>query len=238
MKSKNIIAKDGTKILIDEDDFEELSKFNWVVNNNGYTYSGKIGLMHRKILRAVKGQIVDHINRNKLDNRKSNLRFATNYQNWNLNCVIKKDWRYVSKYKGVTIYERKRKNNSLLSWQALIKYRRINLFIGEFKREKDAAKAYDRMAYFLFGEYAYLNFPENKEKYIVDINNGKLIKHVYKGWVNYINIAAYSGLHLYEHKDKLTYFDFKITIDHKFFNVLGKGARSGADKKFPPKPII
>ncbi len=68
--------------LIDNDDFEKVSKNKWSFHHRGYVVRGKPQIsLHRFIMNAQKGQMVDHINRNKLDNRKSNLRFVTSRQN-------------------------------------------------------------------------------------------------------------------------------------------------------------
>src|SRR4051812_25890520 len=75
-KNKEIVAY----TLIDEEDYENINKYKWSLSD-GYAISWKNGRMHRFIMNAEKGQIVDHINGNKLDNRKSNLRFVTASQN-------------------------------------------------------------------------------------------------------------------------------------------------------------
>lgn len=65
------------EILIDVDDFEMIMRDSWHIGKNGYACRNADNkLMHRIITSAPKGEIIDHINRNRLDNRKSNLRFA------------------------------------------------------------------------------------------------------------------------------------------------------------------
>jgi hypothetical protein len=63
--------------IIDIDDISKAGDFKWHLQSSGYIASKKAGLLHRIIVGAKKEQIVDHINRNKLDNRKANLRIAT-----------------------------------------------------------------------------------------------------------------------------------------------------------------
>jgi hypothetical protein len=79
--------------MVDDEDFEQLDKYRWYGNGragyavrNIYILVGgkrvrRSAYLHRDVMNAEPGQIVDHINRNKLDNRKANLRFATRSQN-------------------------------------------------------------------------------------------------------------------------------------------------------------
>lgn len=97
-----IVTLKNQHILIDYDDFEKCKKISWCVDNKGYANGGnrKIGTvrMHRFILDAPKDKQIDHINRNKLDNRKSNLRIVTNQQN-QFNRGLNKN--NTSGYKGI-----------------------------------------------------------------------------------------------------------------------------------------
>jgi hypothetical protein len=105
--------------------------------------------MHREVLKAPKGALVDHINHNGLDNRRANLRFVTAGQNcWN----ARKKRGCSSKYKGVYFQKRSRR------WLANIIYRGERIFLGCFDDEQSAARAYDEKAKQLFGQYATLNF--------------------------------------------------------------------------------
>lgn len=76
------------EVLIDRDDLEKVKTFKWHVGSTGYAvWRGAIGgikqtvRMHRLITDCPKGKIVDHINHNPLDNRKSNLRVCTQSDN-------------------------------------------------------------------------------------------------------------------------------------------------------------
>lgn len=71
----------GAEALVDAEDYDKLSTHAWFLNYNGYARNSKRGYMHRVVLDAPKGSMVDHINRNKLDNRKSNLRFVDKTMN-------------------------------------------------------------------------------------------------------------------------------------------------------------
>lgn len=75
---------DGRKFYFDLEDYEKISKYNWSITGNNYlinTKEDKAILMHRYILNAPENKLVDHINHNTLDNRKSNLRLCTSRQN-------------------------------------------------------------------------------------------------------------------------------------------------------------
>lgn len=104
--------------------------------------------MHRLIMDAKDGQKVDHINRNTLDNRKSNLRFVTQSQNM-MNAVIRKT--NTSGFKGVCFVSREGK------WLATIWKDGKQKWLGYFKDKKDAAQAYNKAALELHGQYALLN---------------------------------------------------------------------------------
>lgn len=93
--------------------------------------------------------IVDHINGNPLDNRKVNLRVVTAQQN-SFNTAARK---FSSNYKGVS------KRNRRKPWEVNITHDGKDYYLGTFSNEDDAAKAYDKKAKELFGEFARLNFP-------------------------------------------------------------------------------
>ncbi|SFG10382.1 HNH endonuclease [Sporolactobacillus nakayamae] len=79
----NVVAK----ALIDIEDIRLVSKYKWSLKDNGYVRTvikGKTVYLHRLLTAAKSGDEIDHINLNKLDNRKKNLRFCTHEQNcWN-----------------------------------------------------------------------------------------------------------------------------------------------------------
>lgn len=106
--------------------------------------------MHREILKPSVGMEVDHINGNGFDNRRCNLREVTKSQNqrWSgKHCISS------SRFKGVTW----NKKNS--KWVAQIHTPPRSRYIGLFEDETEAAKAYDRVALELYGEFAKINFP-------------------------------------------------------------------------------
>lgn len=136
----NVFAK------VDNEDFERVCNINWCLSNKSYAINDKHGRMHRFIMNAPKSMFVDHINHDKLDNRKSNLRLCTKAQN-EMN-KKKRDGKYTSKFKGVHF------DTYTNMWFCKV----ANIYSKKFKTEEEAAKEYDKKAKELFGEFAYLNF--------------------------------------------------------------------------------
>lgn len=90
----------GKFAKVDISDFVVLNEFNWGLSVNGYVYRDVNGVriyMHRLIL---DGNEIDHINRDKLDNRKENLRSVTHQQN--MQNASRTRGNYTSKYRGVS----------------------------------------------------------------------------------------------------------------------------------------
>lgn len=106
--------------------------------------------------KAPQGLVIDHINGNRLDNRKKNLRFVTMQQNC-FNSAKKRAGRTSSRYKGV--HHRKERNK----WVAYISIKRKKTFLGSFNTEIEAARAYNEAAKREYGEYARLNNIEGEE---------------------------------------------------------------------------
>ena len=107
------------------------------------TINGKTVLMHRLIVSAPTGSVVDHINGDGLDNRRCNLRICTMAQNFhNAKPYQGKRFKGVWKRKGYDL------------WYAAVDHKRVP---GSFRNEIDAARAYNRAARERYGEYAWLN---------------------------------------------------------------------------------
>lgn len=140
------------KTIVDDKDFEIFNKYRWFLHSNGYVYrkiKHKIIWLHREILICPKDKVIDHINHNKLDNRKSNLRVVTKSENQHNR--IKQTSRCSSRYKGVYYHKRDK------CWIAQITNNNTFIYIGSYNLEKEAAKAYNEKAKELFGKYALLN---------------------------------------------------------------------------------
>jgi hypothetical protein len=147
--------------LIDEQD-AHLARLTWHLKADGYAArfrtrrnhpngsgSGKFLRLHRLILDAPPGVEVDHINRNRLDNRRSNLRLATDGENAR-NC--KRNTKNTSGYKGVCFHDRAGR------WGASVKLNGKAYWMGLFDTPEQAAFAYDFAAAALHGEFAATNF--------------------------------------------------------------------------------
>lgn len=155
---KHIEIKHKSKVFltaVDDSDYNVISQYNWKLDGKGYVKrSCKVGgnwiaiYMHREVMKAKKGQVIDHKNRNPLDNRKENLRFCTQRQNL---MNRRSDLKNKSGYKGV-FYHTKDK-----AWRAKIGIDGKVMHIGNFRNVIDAAKAYNEAAKKYHGEFAFLN---------------------------------------------------------------------------------
>ena len=140
--------------LIDDKDFDLVSLYSWCFDKSiGYAVARinkKVVRMHRLILGLEVGEMCDHKNHNKLDNRRINLRLS-NKSNNGANRTKQKN--NTSGYKGVFLMKDGRKKK----YMARMKFRNKDIFIGYFYTKKEAARAYNSSAKNYFGEYAYLN---------------------------------------------------------------------------------
>lgn len=144
-----IVTKKGEHIFVDSKRVKDVSKLSWYVNKVGYAVndSAPRKLMHRFIMGYPKGNI-DHINGNKLDNRKCNLRICTQSQNM-MNSLKRKTNK--SGYKGVCW------NKKYSKWEATLTVKYKHKFLGYFDDKIMAAKAYNKKAKDAFGKFAKLN---------------------------------------------------------------------------------
>lgn len=138
--------------IIDDEDFEELNQWKWSYRPDGYAVrresNNNIIRMHRFIIKTPKGLLTDHINGNRLDNRRCNLRICNDLQNgWNKHTKPKG----ASGIIGVLWYE------NLKKWRAKICVKGKHIHIGLFVNQLDAIKARELAELKYFGEYAPLS---------------------------------------------------------------------------------
>lgn len=141
--------------IVSPDDYHDLARYTWHIISGyacrSYYLDGKrtTQRMHRQILNAEKGYYVDHINGDRLDNRRSNIRQCTSSQN----AMNRKRTNAVSGLKGVY----KTTKNKTNPYWAGITLGRKTITLGTFKNPEEAAQAYDRKAIELFGDFATTN---------------------------------------------------------------------------------
>lgn len=137
--------------LVSEEDLPLVEGNKWHYTNTGYAgrrKNGKIELMHRVILDAKEGEVVDHINRDRLDNRRGNIRIA----DYTINAINRPPQpQNTSGYKGVSWDKEKQK------WHAYINKDRKRFHLGYFSDKESAAEAYNVAAMELYGDNCYLN---------------------------------------------------------------------------------
>ena len=139
--------------MFDKEDYELIKDFCWRENlTSGYivtSYNGKSAYaLHRYIMKVNREECIDHINRNRVDNRKSNLRVSTIQQN---NCNKDNSNNYSSGHKGISW------NKAISKWETYIdkNYQRIRL--GYFTDLEEAIKVREQAENQYFGEFSCIN---------------------------------------------------------------------------------
>jgi hypothetical protein len=153
---KEIKLTNGGVALVDDEDFNDLNQYKWFSHKEGNTsyvwrhdkkgfrQYGKVK-MHRQILNSKITESIDHINGNGLDNRRSNIRLCTAQQN---QMNRKKHHNYSSSFKGVSYHAKNKK------WRATINIDGKQISAGCYATEEEAAIAYNKKSFELFGEFA------------------------------------------------------------------------------------
>lgn len=152
--------------LVDPDDAPVVRSFKWSLHSKGYATaherppSRRVIYMHRLLLAPSPGMLVDHVDGDKLNNRRDNLRLATPRQN------MQNQVRPARKrlFKGVY------KPSTGRGWAAQISLPKSGpgpgraVSLGRYETAEMAARAYDAAALQLYGEFAALNFPISEVK--------------------------------------------------------------------------
>jgi hypothetical protein len=156
--------------LVDDEDYDWLMQYNWHLHIDTsvkhkvakYAHTNiwiegnrTVRSMHVLIMKLDDGRVVDHKDRDGLNNQRHNLRPAWPYQS-----AANRDtssYRKVSQYRCV----RKAKDCPNRPWFAQIRFNGKLVTVGYYESELKAAEAADRLAIIVFGEFAVLNFPDN-----------------------------------------------------------------------------
>lgn len=137
---KTLLIK-SKQVLIDDPDFDDVANFSWHINSKLYvlryiprkespTGKKKIEYLHQYLIGKIPSRmVIDHINGNTLDNRKSNLRVVTRSQNASNSCIWKNN---KSGFKGVSWHKGKRK------WQSRITFNGKTISLGHYNNSHGA----------------------------------------------------------------------------------------------------
>lgn len=149
-------CSNGREFIFDECDLPFFEKTVCTADKRGYvTANRKKNLISHLLLGVSNDVIVDHVNGNPFDNRRCNLRIASNAQN---------HWNYRLSARNTTGFKGIYKDKSLNKYHARICENGKRHYLGAYDSPEQAACAYDAAAREYFGEYATLNFPEVDER--------------------------------------------------------------------------
>lgn len=168
---KTIPLTQGYVAVVDDEDYEDLAQHRWCVSRSGrMLYAARsVGgrkspqkvYMHVVIARPGPGLLVDHKDRDGLNNRRGNLRVGTKKDNEGNSGPRAGS---SSRFKGVHRHSQNR------VWVAQLRGQGIRANLGSWDTEELAALAYDRAARDYYGDFAYLNFPDVSDYSVLDVS--------------------------------------------------------------------
>ena len=146
---------------VDDKDYQLVNKASWSLSPDGYVRAtvskNNRMFVHRYIMNAPKGKLIDHIDGNPLNNTRENLRVCIHNQNTS-NSFKKAG---LSVYKGVS-YDKGMKRKK--RWMARLEHNNKNITIGRYLTEDEAALAYNKCAYKIWGKFCVLNDVTNRKQ--------------------------------------------------------------------------
>jgi hypothetical protein len=148
---KVIELNKGHVAIVDDEDFEKIAQYHWTYVGKGYAHrnaNGKSVYMHRVVMNTPDGFDTDHINGNRLDNRKCNLRIVTHKQNLRNTAVTKRNKLGV---KGVWFWKKRNK------YVADIGHEGKTIHLGTFKTPEEAKTARNEAVLKYHGDFARSN---------------------------------------------------------------------------------
>ncbi len=140
------------EVIVDDEDEQLMQSLRWCVskkNEKFYVVNRKSGkYLHDFLIKKEKGQRIDHIDGNPLNNKKSNLRACSHKENI---CNAGKKKNNTTGYKGVYLHKPSGR------WFAQLKHNYKTKKLGYYETKEDAARAYNRGALKYYGVFAFLN---------------------------------------------------------------------------------
>lgn len=209
--SKQIPLNDKKYAIVDDCDYEALSQYHWFIIPDGCNpyvcakQGGQHVRMHRIIMNATEGQIVDHINGNTLDNRRSNLRVVTPSQNA-MNRRRRAD--NSSGHVGVCYVSTKQK------WFAYITVQGKKKILGQFQNKEDAIEARKKAEKIVFGDFARLE--KHKERPYIPHSG---VAHPIQNRAGKRNKSGRKGVKFAPHRNKQNPYSVRITCNRKQIHI-------------------